>query len=46
MARQEGEKWRADVMVNGKRKSKICATKEEAEKTEKEIKKQLIDGKP
>ena len=46
MARQEGEKWRADVMVNGKRKSKICATKEEAEETEKEIKKQLIDGKP
>ena len=46
MARQEGEKWRADVMVNGKRRNKICATKEEAEKQELDFKKQLIDGKP
>jgi|TARA_B100001964_G_scaffold131072_1_gene144844 integrase len=46
MARPEGNKWRADVCINGKRKSKICATEEEAKKVETDIKHQLIDGKP
>ena len=47
MARQEPNgTWRADTTLNGKRKNKICATKEEAEKVELEFKKQLIDGKP
>ena len=33
MARQEANgTWRADKTVDGKRKGKICATKEEAEK--------------
>ena len=47
MARQEPNgTWRADVTLNGKRKNKICSTKEEAEKVELEFKKQILDGKP
>ena len=47
MAREESNgKWRADKTVAGKRKCKIYATKEEAEKVELEFTKQLIDGKP
>ena len=40
MARQEPNgTWRADVTLNGKRKNKICSTKEEAEKVELDFKK-------
>ena len=48
MARREKgtDKWRADIMVNGKRKQKICATEDEANKLEAEYAHQLIDGKP
>ena len=48
MARREKgtDKWRADIMVNGKRKQKICATEDEAKKLEAEYAHQLIDGKP
>ena len=46
MARREGNKWRADVCVDGKRKGKMCATEEEAKKVETELRHQLIDGKP
>ena len=46
MARQEGKKWRADVMVNKKRKQKMCDTEKEALELEAEYRHQLIDGKP
>ena len=47
MARQEPNgQWRADATVNGKRKTKICDTQEEAEKLETSFKKQILDGKP
>ena len=49
MAREEkgtNGKWRADIMVNGKRKQKICANEKEARALEAEYQHQLIDGKP
>ena len=48
MARREKgtDKWRADIQVNGKRKTKLCATEEEAKKLEAHYQHQLIDGKP
>ena len=49
MAREEkgtNGKWRADIMVNGKRKQKICANEKEAKDLEAESAHQLIDGKP
>jgi len=48
MARREKgtDKWRADIMVNGKRKQKICANEKEAKDLEAEYTHQLIDGKP
>jgi hypothetical protein len=47
MARREKgtDKWRADIMVNGKRKQKICANEKEAKDLEAEYTHQLIDGK-
>ena len=44
MARREKgtDKWRADIQVNGKRKTKLCATEEEAKKLEAHYQHQLI----
>ena len=48
MARREKgtDKWRADISVDKKRKTKLCATEEEAKKLEAHYQHQLIDGKP
>ena len=46
MARQEGKKCRADVMVIKKREQKMCDTEKAALELEAEYRHQLIDGKP